>query len=54
MRLHWPASSLRGKLILACVLVQLAAAALLVLGSMRLLQSSMSTPLMMSETTLDH
>lgn len=41
MHLHWPASSLRGKLILACVLVQLAAAALLVLGSMRLLQSSM-------------
>lgn len=39
--MRWPGSSLRGKLVLACVLVQLAAAALLVFASTRLLQRTL-------------
>ncbi|MDE2369137.1 MAG: EAL domain-containing protein [Burkholderiales bacterium] len=42
MRVRWPASSLRGKLVLACVLVQLAAAALLVFGGTRLLHRALN------------
>jgi diguanylate cyclase (GGDEF)-like protein len=41
MRVRWPGLSLRSKLVLACVLVQLAAAALLVFGSTRLLQRTL-------------